>query len=187
MQAHSSTIGFGWVSHDAWSEMYLACLRQCAQLERPSSPRHPVDSAVAQLVVVGAHHLVEFALFGLLRKFVFSISTKGMALTEERFDELPYAEALHVWAPEAIGGALPIASEPLASAEALRKHRNAVVHKSSALTRTTWARPALYTAVEATRALYVAFDTRFPYRTVLGQNPVACSMHFSQAISAEPI
>jgi hypothetical protein len=181
------TIGLPWVAHDAWSEMYLACIKQCTQLDSSDSTSRSANSALAQLVVVGSHHLVEFAVFGLLRPYIGKLVYEGKTLSEKRFEKLSCSDAMQKWTPLAVGAPLPFHLEPFTSAETLRKHRNAVVHKSSALTRVSWTGPALFTAVETTKSLYSVFGVRFPYTFVLQKNTLHSKLYFSAAVAAEPI
>ena len=182
--ASIATTTIGWLNHDAWSEMFVACRRLvCEVLPSPELKQSAKDGGLCQLAIVGAHHMMEVALFSLLRQFVPINDASGKTLTESGFARLHYYEAISHWVPLVVGSSLPLISEPFLSTERLRQQRNDTTHKGSALATTAMARSALASSVLGTKALFLHFNKPFPYGTFLQKYPPPDAEYFSRVIT----
>jgi hypothetical protein len=94
--------------------------------------------------------------------------------------------ALNDWPTTLIGHPLPLGAEPLQSLKALIDKRNKIVHKLNDWTdyepASDIARSALYTAVEASKAIWGHFfpSKPFPYHDWLAEYPVPDACYFSK-------
>lgn len=134
------------------------------------------DSALCQLALVGANHLVEVALGQLLRSFA---EQELERFSAESLEKATYFEMLTQWLPKMAGKSLDLKAQPFLSSEALRKRRNETVHKSSALATAPMARSALFSAVAACRSIYEHSGQEFPYAEALEEHPIPQEEWFS--------
>lgn len=170
----TSSCSFGYLSLDSWSETYLAA-RWLVEDELPeqqwrAEPRH---GPLSQLVLIAAHRLVEMQLFGAVRKLL--DASPGMHPDiEGKFVKGTFDEAFKRWPARLTGQSFDISVEPFKSAAALQQRRNATVHKEAALCSLPMARAALFSSVEASRAIaaHLLGPAGFAYEAVLAKYPL---------------
>lgn len=178
----TASLETSWISHDAWSESYVGIRRLVYEILPDSSINQSAeDSALCQLAIVGCHHLMEVALFGLLRPYI-GATGGGFLLTQKQLDDSSYYKALTTWAIRVTGRSLDCNAEPLASTERLRKRRNDTVHSKSALATVEMCRSALFSAIEGTKHLYDLFEQPFKYKLIMDQYPIPPERHFSTVL-----
>jgi hypothetical protein len=172
-----ASFGMSWMNLDAWSETYVGVFRLVYEI-LPDDPaaQESKDGALCQLALVGSNHLVEVTVGKLLKPFTGQV--KG--LSQESYDRLGYKHAMLTIIERATSKKLDLSEEPFLSSECLRERRNATVHKQSAVANVNMARAALFTGVEATKALYQHFDVGFPYSKILNQYPMRPATMFSK-------
>lgn len=177
----TSHVSSSYLSLDSWSETYVAA-RWLAQDELPeqqwqAQPRH---GPLSQLVLIAAHRLVEVQLFGAVRKLLDAAPGKHPEI-EERFPRGFFDDAFKRWPAQLTGRPFDTTIEPFRSAAALQQRRNATVHKEAALCSLPMARAALYSGVEASRAIAVHLlgPGRFAYEPVLAKYPLPASPWFA--------
>lgn len=168
-----------WLVHDSWSESYVGARRLAYEvIPAPGMKLSAEECALCQLALVGANHLVEVALYKILLPHAKSTG-KVSSLTEALLAEASYYQMLTRWLPAVSGKPIDLKAEPLFSTERLRRRRNETIHKSSALATSEMARSALYSAVEASRALYLHAGIDFPYDDALKMYPQIVEKPFS--------
>lgn len=171
-----------WISHDAWSESYVGIRRLVYETLPDSSEKQSAeDSALCQLAIVGCHHLMEVALFGLLHLYI-DATSGDFSLTQKQLDDSSYHKALTIWAARATGLALDCNVEPLLSTERLRRRRNDTVHSKSALATVEMCRSALFSATEGTKHLHGLFNQPFKYKLIMDQYPIPTERYFSTVL-----
>lgn len=170
---------FSWLTHDSWSEAYVGTRGLIYQvLPASDGAATAEDGALCQLGLVGANHLMEIAIYSLLRPHA-KATGKVAALTEALLEDASYYHMLTRWLPAVSNKTLDLSAEPFLSTERLRRRRNDTVHKSSTLATIQMARSALFSAVQGTKALYACFDTIFPYEPFLSKFPPPDETWFS--------
>ena len=175
----SASFTMTWLIHDSWTESYVGVRRIAYEiLPPPSAKQTAEDGALCQLALVGANHLMEVALFKILRPHAQATGTVAQ-LTEALLEEASYFQMLTRWIPAVSSKRLDLSAEPFLSTERLRKRRNNTIHKTSALATVQMARSALYSAVEASKELYMHAGAPFPYDAHLAKYPQAHESHFS--------
>jgi hypothetical protein len=133
------------------------------------------------MVLIAAHQLIEIMFFQCVRVIIDG-NPKRFPNIESKYQNTSFKKALEEW-PEIITGTkFNLTQEPLKSADHLRVRRNATVHKSSALTSIEMARSALFSAVEASKAISEHFrgEAAFKYNSVLHKYPLKQEQWFSQ-------
>jgi hypothetical protein len=136
------------------------------------------------MAIVGANHLMEVALFGLLKPYV-NAANESFSITQEQFERVGYYEALTDWVLSATGRTIDLTLEPFLSTELLRKRRNATVHKPSAIATSEMARSALFSAVQGSKELYNHFGITFRYIPFIQQYTLPDAPPFSQSDAHE--
>lgn len=180
----SASFTISWTAHDSWSESYVGVRRLVHQLLPPTASEHSAeDSALCQLSLVGANHLMEVALYKILQPLAAEANESSGSLTPALLEEASYHQMLTRWLPTASGNALSCREQPFKSTEALRKRRNATIHKSSALATIQMARSALWSSVQGCRALYLHAAVAFPYESLLEEYPLQDDIWFSEVPS----
>ena len=163
----SASFTFSWLSHDSWSESYVGTRRLTYDiLPAPTAHTNAEESALCQLALIGANHLMEVALYKALLPHAKANSTNSR-LTEALLDDASYYHMLTKWLPAASGKSVDLNSEPFVSTERLRRRRNDTIHKTSALATVEMARSALFSSVAGTREVFAIADQPFPYEPVL--------------------
>ncbi|SEA12299.1 hypothetical protein SAMN05660420_01287 [Desulfuromusa kysingii] len=179
LQPLDKTFKIAWLNHDSWTESYIGTRKLVYEvLPAKNNDLTEETSALCQLAVVGANHMMEVALFGLIRPHIGS-QLPDFSITQKQFDNGGYHKALTNWVEPITGSPLDLSAEPFLSTELLRKRRNDTVHKSSAIATVEMARAALYSAVEGTKALYTHFGNQSKYRPFLEKYPVHQEPMFS--------
>lgn len=167
------------LNHDAWTESYIGTRKLIYEvLPAKSNNLTEENTALCQLAVVGANHMMEVALFGLIRPYIGS-QLPDFTITQKEFEKAAYHHALTNWISPITGSPLNLNAEPFLSTELLRKRRNDTIHKSSAIATVEMAKAALYSAVEGTKALYEHFGKTFKYKPFLEKYPVHLEPMFS--------
>ncbi|QSL91721.1 hypothetical protein JWV26_18415 [Ectopseudomonas toyotomiensis] len=177
---HTTTTG--WLNLDAWSETYIAA----HWLVTNELPAHEYQSEthhgpLSQMVLIAAHQLIEIMFFQCVR-VITDGNPKQFTKIENKYQNTSFKKALEEW-PEIITGTkFDLTQEPLKSADHLRARRNATVHKRSALTSLEMARSALFSAVEASKAIseHLLGEAGFKYNSVLYKYPLKQEQWFSQ-------
>lgn len=168
-----------WLSHDCWSEAFVGTRHLIYDVLPPSiHEQRAEDGALCQLALISAHHLMEIALFKLIKPYVTTNNAAG-GITQKKYEEASYWLALSQWVESTSGKALPLTIEPFISTERLRARRNATIHKSSALATVKMARSALFSVTDGTKALYSHFGEKFPYEPFLDKYPLPIEQPFS--------
>tara|TARA_R110002074_G_C12453377_1_gene658761 strand:+ start:111 stop:629 length:519 start_codon:yes stop_codon:yes gene_type:complete len=134
-----------------------------------AQPRH---GPLAQMVVIGSHHLIEIIFFHSV-KAVLSQSPGRFPGIENKYDGAYFGTAFKRWPEILVGSPIDTDTPALRSAKALAKRRNATIHKESALAIPSMARSALYSAAHASReiAVHLLGIDGFKYEEVLGKYP----------------
>jgi hypothetical protein len=166
----TSDLTFGYLIHDAWTETYVGVHRIAFEL-LPERLKEQ-DVALCKLAIVGAHHMMEVALFRLLGP------RAGARFTAKKLGGSTFSDALTKLTPMVVG-AIDLSQEPFTSTERVRHRRNETVHHLSAGATRAMARSALHSATEGTRALYAHFQVDFPYQPFLDKWPAPSQPHFS--------
>lgn len=168
-----------YLNHDAWTESYIGTRKLVYEvLPAKNNDLTEETSALCQLAVIGANHMMEVALFGLIRPHIGS-QLPNCSITQKQFDDAGYHKALTNWIGPITGSPLNLNAEPFLSTELLRKRRNDTIHKSSAIATVEMARAALFSAVEGTKALYEHFGKTLKYTPFLEKYPVHQESMFS--------
>jgi hypothetical protein len=173
------TFTLSWLIHDSWSETYVGTRKLIYEvLPSKSSELTGETAALCQLAIVGANHMMEVALFSLIRPSI-GAQPPAFSITQAQFDDAGYYKAL-TSCVAAIAGVQPdLSIEPFLSTAVLRKRRNDTVHKTSAIATVEMARAALYSAVEGTKALYAHFGKPFRYQPFMEKYPMPTESWFS--------
>ena len=153
----SSEITMAYVAHDHWTESFVGTRHLVyTVLPEPGVKMSPEIRTLCQLALIGSHHIMEVALFGLLAPHAAG-AAQFSKLTESLLASASYHDMLTRWTPSAIGRSVDSKKEPFTSTDRLRKRRNETAHKSSATANVPMARSALYSAVQGVKALYRHF------------------------------
>jgi hypothetical protein len=164
LESASGSFTGSWSVHDSWSEAFVGIRRLVYELlPQPSVRQSAEDGALCQLALIGSNHLMEVALYKLLQPFTLASSGGIASLTAALLDEASYHHMLSRWLPAACGKHVDLQAQPYKSTEALRRRRNAVVHKSSAPTTVPMARAALFSSIQGCRAVFAHAGVAFPY------------------------
>lgn len=181
LQSVSSTLTISWSIHDSWSEAFVGARRLVYELlPQPNERQSAEDGALCQLALVGSNHLMEVALYKLLQPFAAASGSGVASLTAALLEEASYHQMLTRWLPAACGKAVDVQAQPYKSTEALRRRRNAVVHKSSAPTTIPMARAALFSSVQGCRALFAHAGVAFPYEGFIQKSSLPNEAWFSE-------
>lgn len=172
----------GWLSLDAWSETYIGG-RWIIENKLPDhvGRRQPVDGPLSQMVLIASHQLVELSIFSSIRS---ELERQGQwnPTVADFLHRMGFNEAFEKWPKQLINQRFP-KEQPFTAARELAKRRNATVHKEAALATPEMARSALFTGVEASRAVRAHFGiTPFPYESVLQKYPIETAPWFSGAM-----
>ncbi len=177
---HTATSG--WLSLDAWSETYIGA----HWLVTSTLPTHQYQADVhhgplSQMVLLASHQLVEIMFFQCVKSII-DENPERFKEIEKSYDTASFCLALEKWPEILTGLQFDLTQEPLKSVERLRKRRNATTHKSSALTSIEMARSALFSAIEASKAITEHFigESRFKYNPILNKYPLPREQWFSQ-------
>ena len=164
----------GWLNLDAWSEMYVGAhwlvAEELPEHQYQAQPRH---GPLAQMVVIGSHHLIEIIFFHSV-KAVLSQSPGRFPEIENKYDGAHFGTAFKRWPEILVGCPINTDTPALRSAQALAKRRNATIHKESALATPSMARSALYSAAHASREIaeHLLGGDGFKYQEVLEKYPL---------------
>lgn len=180
--SNESKIGC-WLSLDAWSETYIGA-RWIA--EKKLAINHyettEVDGALSQMVLIAAHQLVEIMLFSCIQRNL-EKTGRWNDVVEVRMRRMGFNEAFDKWPKRLLGNPFPKNAQAFSSARKLAARRNATVHKESAISTPTMARSALYTGVEASKAIQGVFeDGEFKYKNVLKKYPLQQEEWFCESM-----
>jgi len=177
---HTTTSG--WLSLDAWSETYIGA----HWLITNELPTHHYQTEVhhgplSQMVLLAAHQLVEIIFFQCVKSIIDNNQNQYIDI-EKAYSKAGFGNALDKWPETLTGTPLDLTKEPLKSVSRLKDRRNATVHKDSALTSLEMARSALFSAVEASKAIAEHFlgEYGFKYEPVLHKYPLQQEQWFSQ-------
>jgi hypothetical protein len=167
---------------DAWGGAYVGAhwlvTNELPDKHWEADVRH---HALAQLVVVASHHLVEVMLFKVLEEKL--ESSPDQYLDErKKFKRATFGSVKDKWSGDILDGGLEWEAEPFKSAIKLSQRRNATIHKQAALATLEMARSALFTAVETSKAIDKHFNEHRPFRyaQVLEKYPVKVEPMFSE-------
>lgn len=174
-----NTLTISWLNHDSWSETYVGTRKLIYEIfPNKSSELTGETAALCQLVIVGANHMMEVALFDLIRPSI-GAQPPAFSVTQAQFNDAGYYKALSNWVTPITGTPLDLGTEPFISTERLRKRRNDTVHKTSAIATVEMAKTALYSVVEGTKVLYAHFGKPFKYQPFIENYPMPSELWFS--------
>ncbi len=163
-----------WLVHDAWSEAYIGTRRLIYDiLPATVAQQSAEDGAMCKLALIGANHMMEVALFGLLKPYV------GQSISSAQYKDTNYAAAMKSLVEPVSGTPLDLSVEPYLSTDRLRRRRNETIHSSSKVATVAMSRCALFSAVQGTRALFSHFGVSFRYDEVLKKYPLYPELPFS--------
>lgn len=174
----SADLTVAWEVHDVWTEAYVGIRHVIYGLLPPPGRRLSTESsALCQLGLIGASHLVEVGLYRFLQS-----RPSYAALSEPKktlLRKAGYADMLNKWVPELARWNPDLASPSFQCTERLRRRRNDTVHKTSAKANVPMCRSAIYSSVEATRELWLKSGEAFPYEVFLTKYPLQYEKPFS--------
>ncbi len=169
----TNTLTMSWLSLDSWSETYVGTKwildnvlpDNIYQMKAEHGP-------ISQMVLLGAHQLVENILYNCIRTKL-EQQLENQKNIESTLKNLRFEDALKKVPKELTGQKLPLGRQPLQSVTILQKRRNATVHYRSALATPQMARSAFYTAVIGSKEIYSHFypSEEFKYELVLRKYP----------------
>ncbi|MDY0362550.1 MAG: hypothetical protein RBR08_13945 [Desulforegulaceae bacterium] len=175
----TSQISINWLSNDAWSEAFIGTRRIVYEiLPSSNSEQKAEDGALCQLAIIGSNHLMEYALFDLLKPYVNSTNDK-FSISKKKLENASYFFALKNLLPKIAEQPVNLNYEPLKSTETLRMRRNETIHKTSAIATVEMSRSALFSAVEGTKYLYQICGQGFKYSSFLNKYPLSKEKYFS--------
>jgi hypothetical protein len=133
----------------------------------------PYHGALAQLLLISSHHLVEMMLFHCIKE-IFNKNHGIFLKHEKQLSQARFNDAFIKWPKELGFNSFDINVQPYASIKRLQERRNSTIHKDSALTSLKMAKSALWSAVEGSREIAVHFRGAggFPYENVLKKYPL---------------
>jgi len=181
MRRVQASFGIGWLNLDAWSETYVGA-QWLADDELPERqwealPRH---GPLAQLTLIAAHQLVELTLFHSIGNLLKVTSGASPDLAKS-LARAPFEKVLTRWPQKLSREPFDLSREPYLSALRLSRRRNDTVHHNSALATLGMARSAVFSAVEASRAIacHLLGPDGFKYERVLLKYPLKPQPWFS--------
>jgi|WetSurMetagenome_2_1015567.scaffolds.fasta_scaffold106017_3 hypothetical protein len=180
----AKTVDVSFDSYDTWSELYVGIHHLVYDILPPTvSQQKAEDRVLCQLAIVGANHMMEFALFDLIRPHIDikKDNKNNIIVTQEKYKDAKYYTALSNWVEQLTDEKIDLKKEPFLSTECVRKRRNSTVHKESALATVEMARSALFSVVEGTKELYSHFKKQFPenYQHFMDKYPLREEAWFS--------
>lgn len=185
----SHSVSIGWLNLDGWSTTYVGA-HWLATSELPAkqyqtSPRH---GPLSQLLLISSHHLVEVMFFQCVH-LILNASPGRFSDIEKTFQDenenkkfITFGNVVKKWPQSLVSHPFDMSNEPFKSMECLKNRRNATIHKESALASLDMARSALFSAVQASRAISEhllgagSFDK---YEAVLRKYPLPSEPWFS--------
>lgn len=179
----STSISSSCLSLDSWSGMYVGCRWATEQELPPEQWQFKVHHGpLCQMVILSAHHLVELMLFQCLHQLLDAMPGKFPKHEKYFSKRLIFNDAFKKWPIELTGKNFDLTTEPFKSASALHLRRNATIHKDSALASLAMSRSALYSAVQASRAIceQLLGPSSFVYEKVLANYPIQDAPWFSE-------
>lgn len=188
MKSLQASTKIGWLNLDAWSETYIgANWILDNKLPRKPYQAEPVDAPLSQMVLIASHQLTEIMLFRCIRRKL-EHTGKLNSIFGHVLRRLSFNEAFEKWPKLLTNEPFPSKTQPFTAARLLAQRRNATVHSESALTTLQMARSALFTGVEASRAIQHHFEPgQFAYENVLAKYPVEEQSWFSESMYPENI
>ncbi|MCB1918656.1 MAG: hypothetical protein KDJ28_01595 [Candidatus Competibacteraceae bacterium] len=179
------SVSIGWLDLDGWSTTYVGA-HWLATSELPAkqyqtSPRH---GPLSQLLLISAHHLVEVMFFKCVNKLVDASPGvfTGIEKQLQNDKSIRFGAVIKEWPRLLTGCSFDLSQEPFKSIERLNTRRNATIHKESALASLDMARSALFSAVQASRAMsehLLGVGSFKRYETVLQKYPLPDEPWFS--------
>jgi len=177
----STTMSFGWLNLDSWSEPYVGAYwivsRQLPAEQHQTASHH---GPLCQMVLLTSHHLVEVMFFKCVRSLI--ERRPGVhGKIETGYEKANFGAAFKAWPSVLVGTPFDMDSEPFKSAVRLATQRNATIHKESALVTLDMARSALFSAVRASEAIadHLLGPGAFKYGPVLAKYTLAEAEWFS--------
>lgn len=178
----SSGFSIGWLNLDDWSTTYVGAhwlsTDELPAKQYQTSPRH---GPLSQLLLISAHHLVEVMFFRCVSS-ILNASPGVFAGVEKKYEKKVFTDAVKEWPVALVGHPFDISQEPFNSMMRLKDRRNATIHKESALASLDMARSALFSAVQASRAIsehLLGVGSFDKYEAVLQKYPLPSEPWFS--------
>ncbi|MBH3433401.1 MULTISPECIES: hypothetical protein [Pseudomonas] len=175
------SISSKWLSLDAWSETYVGArwllVNELPDFQYKAEVHH---GALAQMVLLAAHSLVEIMFFSCVDE-VLSKAQEKKSMLDPKYRGASFTAAFKSWPIVLVGSPFDLTVEPYKSALLLARRRNATVHKESALATVEMARSAVYSAVEASKMVegHLLGRSEFKYCKVISKYPLKTERWFS--------
>lgn len=185
----SHSVSIGWLNLDHWSTTYVGAhwlaTDELPEKQYQTLPRH---GPLSQLVLLSSHHLVEVMFFKCVDS-ILNASPGNFADIEKEFrnendngNYVKFGSAIKKWPQKLVGQSFDESQEPFKSMMLLKDRRNATIHKESALVSLDMARSALFSAVQASRAIsehLLDVGSFSNYEAVLRKYPLPVQPWFS--------
>ena len=127
----TATVTSAWTIHDSWTETYVGVRHIIYDLLPSPGVRMSAETrTLCQLALLGANHLMEIALYKLLKPYTKS-SGAIAPLTAALLIEATYHQMLTRWVQAASGKALDLSCDPFLSTERLpraaKRHHSQII------------------------------------------------------------